>query len=105
MKYESDNYNHNDWVSCIRYSPIVKAKGDSAPYFASVGWDGRLKIWNTNIQVKHTFKAHDANINGVSISPNGKYIATGGKDKKLFIWDIKDLEHPSRDFDAGSTIF
>jgi guanine nucleotide-binding protein subunit beta-2-like 1 protein len=41
----------------------------------------------------------------VSISPNGKYIATGGKDKKLYIWDIKDLSHPSRDLDAGSTIF
>jgi len=50
LKYESDNANHTDWVSCIRYSPNIKsAKGESTPFFASVGWDGRLKIWNTNI--------------------------------------------------------
>jgi len=50
MKYESDVSNHTDWVSCIRYSPNVKsAKGEAAPFFASVGWDGRLKVWNTNI--------------------------------------------------------
>ncbi|KRW99612.1 WD40-repeat-containing domain [Pseudocohnilembus persalinus] len=106
LKYESQEMNHSDWVSCVRYAPGNKStKGDSNPYFATVGWDGRLKIWNTNIQVKYTFKAHESNANGVSISPNGRYIATGGKDRKLLIWDIKDLRTASREFDAGSTIF
>lgn len=63
-----------------------------------------MKIWSTNFQIRYTFKAHEGNINSVSISPNGKYIATGGKDKKLEIWDILDLQHNSREFDAGSTI-
>lgn len=43
-------------------------------------------------------------MNTLSISPNGKYLATGGKDKKLFIWDILNLTFPSREFDTGATI-
>jgi len=43
-------------------------------------------------------------VNTLSISPNGKYLATGGKDKKLFIWDILNFTFPSREFDTGSTI-
>jgi len=62
-------------VSKIRYSPTKKLE-----YFASVGWDGRLKIWNKNFVIRYTFKAHDGAINALSISPVGRYIATGGKD-------------------------
>lgn len=105
-KYTTDKDNHADWVSCVRYSPVLKSAKSQlfAPYFASVGWDGRLKVWSTNFQIRYSLKAHEGNINQVSISPNGKYIATGGRDKKLLIWDILDLIQPSRSFDAGSTI-
>lgn len=107
-KFTTDNNNHTDWVSCIRYSPSTKtasAKGDvGKPFFASVGWDGRLKIWNTNFQIRYTFKAHLGNINALAISPNFKYVATGGKDKMLNIWELKDLNAVSRAIDAGSTI-
>ena len=71
-KYTSEMYNHTDWVSCIRYSPLAKqqTKAVTAPYFVSVGWDGRVKVWNTNFQIRNTFKAHEGNINCVDISPN-----------------------------------
>jgi len=53
--------------------------------------------------VKASFKAHDGHISALSISPNdGKYLATGGSDHKLFIWDVTDLSKPSRSFDAKS---
>jgi guanine nucleotide-binding protein subunit beta-2-like 1 protein len=106
-KFTSETNNHTDWVSCVRYSPQHKSSSKPQPfppYFASVGWDGRLKVWSTNIQVRYTFKAHEGYISSVSISPNGKYIATGGKDKKLYIWDILDLSNRSREFDANSQI-
>jgi guanine nucleotide-binding protein subunit beta-2-like 1 protein len=105
-KFTTESHNHNDWVSCIRYSPLQKTqtKVDSKPYFASVGWDGRLKIWNTNFQIRYSFKAHKSNINALSISPNFKYVATGGKDKTLNVWEVMDLRAPSRDFDAEGTI-
>lgn len=104
-KFTTETHNHNDWVSCIRYSPLVKtSKGESKPYFASVGWDGRLKIWNTNFQIRYSFKAQQANINALAISPNFKYVAAGGKSKILNIWDIQDLSNPSRALEAGGTI-
>jgi len=31
-------------------------------------------------------------------------LASGGKDKKLYVWDILDLTSAQREFDAGSTI-
>ena len=57
------------------------------------------------MQVKASFKAHDGHIQAVSVSPNdGKYVATGGRDRKLNIWDVTDLSQPSRSFDAKSQI-
>lgn len=107
-KFTSDSQNHTDWVSEVRYSPIVKNapknQATFAPYFASVGWDGRLKVWSTNFQIRYTFKAHEGTINALSISPNGKYIATGGRDKKLNIWDVTEISNSSREMDAGSSI-
>lgn len=106
-KFTTELHNHTDWVSCVRYSPSIKTsstKVDSKPYFASVGWDGRLKIWNTNFQIRYSFKAHQGNVNALSISPNFKYVATGGKNKILNVWDVKDLAAPSRAIDVKSSI-
>lgn len=105
-KFTTDKFNHTDWVSSIKYSPMQKTsqKNPIQPYFASVGWDGKLKIWNTNFQIRYTFKAHEDNINTVHISPNIKYIATGGKDKIIRVWDITDLSQPHRELNAGSQI-
>lgn len=104
-KFTTETHNHTDWVSCVRYSPIVKSsKVESKPYFASVGWDGRLKIWNTNFMIRNSFKAHSGTVNALAISPNFKYIATGGKNKTVHIWDVNDLSNPSRTLDAKGTV-
>jgi guanine nucleotide-binding protein subunit beta-2-like 1 protein len=105
-KYTSETHNHQDWVSQIRYSPQLKTQTKSTfePYFASVGWDGRLKIWNTNFQIRNTFQPHTGQINTVAISPNAKYLATGGKDKVLNFWDVTDLKEPIRSIDTQGEI-
>ena len=82
----------------------TSTKSTFEPYFASVGWDGRLKIWNTNFQIRNTFKPHDGLINTVAISPNAKYLATGGKDKVLNFWDVTDLKEPIRSIDTQGEI-
>lgn len=74
------------------------------PYFASVGWDGRLKVWNTNFQIRLNLKPHEGAINAVAISPNGKYLATGGRDKMLHLWDIQDMQEPVCTFETGCQI-
>lgn len=64
-----------------------------------------MKIWNANsLSIEASFKAHEGNINSVTISPNGKFICTGGKDKRLLFWDKDDLTNTIRDFDAGAVI-
>ena len=86
-------------MSRVRYSPSEKLE-----YFATVGWDGFLKIWNKNFQIKFTFKAHDGAINALSIAPTGKYIATGGKDQLVLVWDIDNLKEPTITFKAKTEI-
>lgn len=106
-KFTSEANNHSDWVSCLRYSPLRSAsstKDNIQPYFTSVGWDGKLKVWNTNFQIRYSFQAHENNINHVAVSPNRRYIVTGGKDKNVNIWDLLNLNSPIRYFDAGSTV-
>jgi guanine nucleotide-binding protein subunit beta-2-like 1 protein len=98
-KYTNENNNHNDWVSCVRYSPVAKN-----PYFATCGWDGRVKVWQSNFLIKYSWKAHHENINSLSIAPLGTYIATGGKENVLKIWDINDLNEENRALNTGAPI-
>jgi guanine nucleotide-binding protein subunit beta-2-like 1 protein len=98
-KFTNDQNNHSDWVSTVRYSPVNKN-----PYFATAGWDGKLKIWNQNFSIKYTFKAHQDNINSMAIAPLGTYIATGGKENVLKVWDLSDLSEEFRELKAGSSI-
>lgn len=98
-KFTSDQNNHSDWVSCIRYSPVQKN-----PYFATVGWDGRLKVWQSNFFLKYSFKAHKEHINSLAIAPLGTFIATGGKEPVLRLWDLNDLSEEYRSFSTGGSI-
>jgi guanine nucleotide-binding protein subunit beta-2-like 1 protein len=98
-KYTNEQNNHSDWVSCIRYSPIQKS-----PYFASAGWDGRLKVWHSNFLIKYSFKAHNENINSLAIAPTGNYIATAGKENAIKLWDLNDLQEECRTLNTGAPI-
>jgi len=98
-KFTNDQNNHTDWVSCVRYSPVAKN-----PYFATSGWDGRLKIWNQNFSVRYTFKAHQDNINSLAIAPLGTYIATGGKENNVKVWDLNDQNEEFRELKSGSSV-
>jgi guanine nucleotide-binding protein subunit beta-2-like 1 protein len=98
-KYTNEHNNHSDWVSCVRYSPVAKN-----PYFATSGWDGKLKIWQSNFLIKYSFKAHNSQINSLAIAPLGSYVATGGKENVLKLWDINDLSEEYRSLNTGASI-
>lgn len=53
----------------------------------------RLKFAKGLQKVRGTrdFQGHTGNILTVAVSPSGKYIATGGDDKKLIIWNAETL--------------
>jgi guanine nucleotide-binding protein subunit beta-2-like 1 protein len=92
-------HDHKDWVSKIKFSQSTKN-----PYYASVGWDGRLKLWTGIFKNTHTIKAHESNINALDISRNGVYVATGGKDQVVKIWDINDMKQPLMEYKCESII-
>jgi guanine nucleotide-binding protein subunit beta-2-like 1 protein len=91
--------NHSDWVSSVRYSPVPKN-----PYFVTTGWDGRLKVWNSNFVLRESFKAHSEHINALAIAPLGGYFATGGKENNVKIWDLQELKEPYIKFNTGASV-
>jgi len=88
---------HNDWVSCVRFSPNLQA-----PLIVSSGWDKTVKVWNlTNSSLRNQLDGHTQNVNTVTVSPDGSLCASGGKDGVAFLWDLKDgrnlLTLPAKD--------
>ena len=100
------DYSHQDWVSRVRFiSTSNKASLTGGQFFGSVGWDGHLKIWNNqSFGIKDSFRAHDGSINALTVSPKGNFIVTGGKDKKVRVFDFSDVEKVLPNHDAGSSV-
>ncbi|XP_049802000.1 transducin beta-like protein 3 [Schistocerca nitens] len=73
----------------------------SDSFFLSVSQDSCVKLWEIpeklefgtshSLNVTHTEKAHQKDINCVCISPNDKLIATGSQDKSVKLWSAADL--------------
>ena len=104
-KHTVKEYNHSDWVSKVRFIPTSSKTAVGGQYFASVGWDGYLKIWNNQtFSIKDSIKIHEANINATCVSPRGNYVVTGGKDKKVHVKEFSDVEKPSPSLDAGAAV-
>lgn len=99
-KFTTTHDNHNDWVSTIKFSPSPKY-----PYFASAGWDGRLKIWdNKTFKIKYSFKAHEGAINSLTVAPNGSKVATGGRDCLVKVWKYTDMTEADFQWNAGAPV-
>lgn len=95
----SQSSNHQDWVSRIRNSPSAKNK-----FYASVGWDGRLKIWTDFFKLKTSIKAHSDPINALAINANGLFIATGSKDQTVKLWSSNDLSEAFKVYKCDSVV-
>merc|ERR1712210_203270 len=77
-KYTIQEDGHQDWVSCVRFSP-----NNQNPIIVSAGWDKYVKIWNlTNCKLKTNHIGHTGYLNTVTMSPDGSLCASGGKDAK-----------------------
>jgi len=82
-KFISSQNGHDDWVSCVRFSP------SRTPTMISTSWDRTVRVWSlTTWEVKTTFTGHNGPIHNVTISPDGSLCATGGKDSDCILWDI-----------------
>ncbi|KAK3738537.1 hypothetical protein QZH41_012049, partial [Actinostola sp. cb2023] len=86
---------HTHAVSTVAWSRT----GDH--FVVSGSQDSTFKIWSiplpnkdedglSSLVVKITEKAHDKDINSVTVSPNDKLLATGSQDKTTKVWRVKD---------------
>ncbi|KAL0489712.1 heterotrimeric G-protein beta subunit [Acrasis kona] len=91
---------HNDWVSCVRFSP-----NSNEPLIVSAGWDRVVKVWSVadNFKLSTNLHGHGGVVNSVTISPDGSLCASGGKDDVAMLWDLKKGEH-LYSLEAGDTI-
>jgi len=88
-KYTIHDECHQEWVSCVRFSPNTQN-----PIIVSAGWDKMIKVWNlTNCKLKTNHFGHTGYVNTVTVSPDGSLCASGGKDGKAMLWDLNEGKH------------
>ncbi|XP_051881654.1 autophagy-related protein 16-1-like [Pristis pectinata] len=52
------------------------------------GYSSVFYISRVPVRVRHSVSAHDGEVNAVKFSPNSKFLATGGSDTKVKLWDV-----------------
>jgi len=88
-KYTISDECHEEWVSCVRFSPNTQN-----PIIVSSGWDRLVKVWNlTNCRLKTNHIGHHGFLNTVTVSPDGSLCASGGKDGMAMLWDLNEGKH------------
>jgi len=98
-KYTISEDSHQDWVSCVRFSP-----SSQNPIIVSAGWDKVVKVWNlSNCKLKTNHHGHNGFLNTVTVSPDGSLCASGGKDGQAMLWDLNEGKHLYT-LEAGDTI-
>lgn len=67
--------------------------------------DGRIFIYDPkNLVLRGTIDGHEGRVEALSISPNGKFLASGGRDKFLKLWSIRSLNFKTESsFEHGIT--
>jgi guanine nucleotide-binding protein subunit beta-2-like 1 protein len=98
LKYTIREDAHEEWVSCVRFSPNL-----DVPMIVSAGWDKVVKVWNlTNCKLKFDLAAqedvspgHTGYVSTVAVSPDGSLCASGGKDAQAMLWDLNEGRHLS----------
>ncbi|ORZ03759.1 guanine nucleotide-binding protein subunit beta-2-like 1 [Syncephalastrum racemosum] len=95
-KFSITEKGHEDWVSCVRFSP-----NPAAPAIVSCGWDKAVKVWDlTKLQLRNNFFGHNGYVNTIAISPDGSLCASAGKDGLVQLWDLNEGK-ALYSFDAG----
>jgi guanine nucleotide-binding protein subunit beta-2-like 1 protein len=98
-KFTVDQNPHSDWVSCVRYFHDMKN-----PIVVSASFDKTIKVWDNSVMaLKHTFVGHKAQINTLDLAPNTNFIASGGRDGKVNIWNLVEGRH-LEEIDAESPV-
>ncbi|MEM8626779.1 MAG: WD40 repeat domain-containing protein, partial [Pseudomonadota bacterium] len=72
----------SDAIAALTWSPLRKQ-------LISGGTDGAVRLWrkSSTSKVARTFYSHTTDVTALSVSSDGRVLATGGKDQQLKLWD------------------
>jgi len=75
---------HDDYIKAMDF-------GDNGRILATIGGtkDPVIKLWNLDGMLYKSLKGHTDGIYGISFSPDGNMIVSGGKDNTVKVWDTK----------------
>jgi guanine nucleotide-binding protein subunit beta-2-like 1 protein len=89
LKFAITEEGHEEWVSCVRFSPNV-----TNPMIVSAGWDKLVKVWDVpRCLLRCDLVGHTEYVNTVCVSPDGSLCASGGKDGNAMLWDLNEGRH------------
>jgi len=86
---------HESWVCTIAKAPDLLFSGD---------YTGRVIAWSVSekeVVKKWSIEAHSQVVRSISVSPDGKWLATGGRDGKARLWSA-DTGERLREFSGHS---
>jgi WD40 repeat protein len=91
---------HQEPVNCLRFTPdgrrLVSAGGAWHPEWAPEDGDYKVRLWSVpRGQLLRTLEGHRNWISSLSVSPDGRYLASGGTE--VLIWALTDGKRRSRD--------
>jgi guanine nucleotide-binding protein subunit beta-2-like 1 protein len=104
-------YDHSDWVSSVQFSPDAEN-----PVFATTSWDGTIKVWESDtFTLKNSFNGHTNAVNNLDFASGSHYLASGylylasgGKDGKINLWNVKEeslIKHKEHDASINQVSF
>ncbi|MEO1206537.1 MAG: protein kinase [Pseudomonadota bacterium] len=66
---------------------------------AAAAHDWKIALWDIAepAQPRHVFDAHESAVLSLAISPDGRYMASGGADRRVKLWNLDTLE-PTRTY-------
>lgn len=110
MKQESclhDLVDHIGDVYTLKWSPT--GPGSANPnlplVLATASFDSTVRLWDPESgRCLHTLEHHTQPVYSVAFSPDGRYLATGSRDKLCLIWNVKD-GRLVRQYEGGGGIF
>ena len=71
----------------------------------SASFDSTVRLWDPESgQCLHTLEYHTQPVYSVAFSPDGRYLATGSRDKLCLVWNVKD-GRLVRKYEGGGGIF